>query len=145
MDDDARGLCGPLVREPTRVASGVARNASRIPGVLVMIALSAAAPAATVAQDRPWDGWGMHPMGGMWGLWTLWGLAMMVAVLAFWGLVIAGLIIGLRRLLRWDRERDQRGDAALDILRQRYARGEISKEEYDARRRDLTAGNDRPG
>jgi putative membrane protein len=35
--------------------------------------------------------------------------------------------------------RPSRRDPALDILRERYARGEISREEYEAHRRDLAA------
>jgi uncharacterized membrane protein len=33
--------------------------------------------------------------------------------------------------------RHDRADAALDILRQRYARGEISREEFETKKRDL--------
>jgi uncharacterized membrane protein len=34
--------------------------------------------------------------------------------------------------------RDSRAtDSALDILRQRYARGDISKEEFEAKKKDL--------
>jgi len=33
-----------------------------------------------------------------------------------------------------------RPDTALEILRQRYARGEIDKNEFEARKRDLTEG-----
>jgi len=64
---------------------------------------------------------------------------MMLVMLVFWGLVIAVLVVGLRWLLRLGREpgTDTRHDAALDILRQRYARGEVSKEEFEAKKRDL--------
>jgi putative membrane protein len=57
-------------------------------------------------------------------------------MLVVWGLVIVGLVLGLRWLLSQGRE--SRSDAALDILRQRYARGEIDKEEFEARKRDLS-------
>ena len=57
-------------------------------------------------------------------------------ILVFWGLVMVGLVLGLRWLLSQGRE--SRSDAALDILRQRYARGEIDKEEFEARKRDLS-------
>jgi len=33
---------------------------------------------------------------------------------------------------------EPRRDTALEILRERYARGEIGKEEFDLKRRDLT-------
>jgi putative membrane protein len=104
-------------------------------GGLVAGAGVALAPALASGQERPWDTWGMHPMWGMWGVWTVWGFAMLLAMLAFWGLVIAGLVVGLRWLLRLGSPRSH--DAALDILRQRYARGEIGREEFEAKKRDL--------
>lgn len=60
---------------------------------------------------------------------------MMLMMLVFWALVIAGLVLGIRWLARQGQH--ERPDRALDILRERYARGEINKEEFEARRRDL--------
>ena len=83
-------------------------------------------------QERSWDwGWGMHPM------WWGWGLGMMLMMFLFWGLIIVGLVV----LIRWliGQSREARSDSALEILRQRYARGEISKEQFDAMRRDLSS------
>jgi putative membrane protein len=86
-------------------------------------------------QDRVYEwSWSTHPM---WGMWGVWGLGMLLLMLVFWGLVIAGLVLAVRFLLRLGAE--PRSDTALDILRQRYARGEITKEEFDAKRRDLGA------
>jgi putative membrane protein len=90
-------------------------------------------PAPAMAQERPWEwGRGMHPG---WWMWSAGGLVMMFMMLVFWGLVIAGLVLGIRWLVR--QGRDGQADRALDILRERYARGEINKEEFEARRRDL--------
>jgi putative membrane protein len=58
----------------------------------------------------------------------------MVMMLLFWGVVIAGLVLAVRALRRPD---GAAGDRALDILRERYARGEIDKQEFEARKRDL--------
>ena len=68
-------------------------------------------------------------------MWGAGGLVMMLMMLVFWGLIIAGLVIGLRWLLGQGRPGAR--DEALEILRQRYARGEIEKQEFDTRRRDL--------
>jgi putative membrane protein len=93
----------------------------------------AVVPAPAVAQERPWEwGPGMHPG---WWMWGAGGLVMMLMMLAFWGLVTAGIVFGVRWLIRQGRE--ARPDRALAILRERYARGEIDKEEFEARRRDL--------
>jgi putative membrane protein len=97
------------------------------------LALTLAAPSSALAQGRTWEwDWSMHPMMFMWGAG---GLVMMLMMLVFWGLVIAGLVIGLRWLIGQGRPTSR--DEALEILRQRYARGEIDKQEFDARRRDL--------
>lgn len=85
-----------------------------------------------LVQERPWEwGWGMHPMSWMWGFG---GVAMMLMMLVFWGLVIAGLVFGIRWLAGQGRDRE---DSALALLRQRYARGEIDREEFETKKRDL--------
>ena len=91
-------------------------------------------PAPAWAQDRPWDGWGMHPMWGTWGVWGIW---MMIVMFVFWALLIAGLVLGIRWFVT--EHRPSMPDRALAVLRERYARGEIDKEEFEARRRDLEA------
>ena len=83
-----------------------------------------------LAQERAYEwGWGMHPM------WGVWGIGMMLIMLLFWGLVIVGVVLGIRWLMSQGKE--SRSDSALEILRQRFARGEINPEEFEARKRDL--------
>ncbi|RJQ49254.1 MAG: SHOCT domain-containing protein [Gammaproteobacteria bacterium] len=51
-----------------------------------------------------------------------------------WVLVIAGVAA----LIKWlASSSTQRGETPLEILKARYARGEISKEEYERMRREL--------
>jgi putative membrane protein len=84
-----------------------------------------------LAQERPWE-WGMHPM---WGWWGVWGVGMMFLGFLFWVAVIVALVFGIRWLVR--QGRPEGSDRAVAILRERYARGEINREEFEARRRDL--------
>ena len=73
----------------------------------------------------------------------MWGLGILAVILALWALVslapmvlaLVGAVLGIRWLARATGR--SRPDAALEILRERYARSEISKEEFDAKRRDL--------
>jgi len=67
----------------------------------------------------------------------MWGVGMMLMMLVFWGVVIVGIILLIRWLASQGRE-SRSADAALDILRQRYARGDISREEFEAKKRDLS-------
>jgi putative membrane protein len=91
-------------------------------------------PSLATAQERASE-WGgaMHPM---WGIWGAWGIVMMLMMLVFWGAVIVGIVLAIRWLVNQGKEAHPT-DAALDILRQRYARGDISKEEFEAKKRDL--------
>jgi putative membrane protein len=56
-------------------------------------------------------------------------------MILFWVLIIVAVVLGIRWLIGQGKE--LRSDSALEILRQRYARGEINKEEFDAKRKDL--------
>jgi putative membrane protein len=78
--------------------------------------------------------WG--EMGYGWG-WAM-GLHMLTMVL-FWVLVILGIIV----LLRWIGGSGSSSAAppsktAIDILGERYARGEIDKREFEEKKRDLS-------
>ena len=95
---------------------------------VVGVLSSVGTPMMAWAQQRPYD-WGMHYM------WGTWGIGMMLMMLVFWGLVIVGLVLGIRWLISQGKE--PRSDSALDTLRQRYARGEIDKEQFEAMKRDL--------
>ena len=86
---------------------------------------------ALQAQERFYEWhWEMHPM---W--WWGWGIGMMAMMFLFWVLVIFCLIVAIRWLL--GKGRVERSDTALQILRERYARGEINKEEFETRKKDL--------
>src|SRR5215472_5116509 len=68
---------------------------------------------------------------------------MMAMMFLFWLLVIAGFIIGLRWLL--GKGRGEKDDAALKILRERYARGEINKAELKANSGQIFKFGSQPG
>ncbi|MGB5079376.1 MAG: SHOCT domain-containing protein [Burkholderiales bacterium] len=75
--------------------------------------------------------WGyMGDMG--WG--SGWGWFGLTHTLLWWVLLILGIAVLARWLFGGRRES---GDRALEVLKERYARGEIGKEEYEQKRRDL--------
>ena len=63
------------------------------------------------------------------------GWGMMAMMFLFWILFIVGLVVGIRWLL--GKGNEQKQDSAIEILRQRYARGEINKEEFEVKKKDL--------
>jgi len=71
--------------------------------------------------------WGAHE--GM-GWWMVWGVIWMVV---FWGLVVGLIVWGVSRLT----EGRGKDDSPVEIARRRYARGEITRQEFEQIRRDL--------
>jgi putative membrane protein len=72
------------------------------------------------------------PMHNWWwhGWWPLGGLFWLVLL----GLAVVGLVTVVRSLFGGN---PRSPSSALAILQERYARGEINREEYEQRRRDL--------
>jgi len=62
------------------------------------------------------------------------GWGMMLLPLFSWLLVIAGIVL----IVQWFLGR--KNESALDILKQRYARGEIDKMEFERMKKDIGGG-----
>ena len=78
-------------------------------------------------------------MGGMMGGWRVmspWGS---VLFMGFGALVVAGLVLIVVWAARQgERGEQDRGRSPLDIAKERYARGKLTREQYEQIRRDLT-------
>lgn len=77
----------------------------------------------------------------MWWDWNNWGWGMglmMFLGLAFWGGIIALIVWVITRLTRQSNSGSGGKPSPLDIARERYARGEINKEQFEQIKKDLT-------
>jgi putative membrane protein len=74
----------------------------------------------------------------MWGYNGFGGGGMGIGMLLFWGLIVALVLVLVRAL--GSRSGDERHRTPLDILRERYAKGEIDKAEFEQKRRELSTG-----
>ncbi len=83
-------------------------------------------------------GWGMGPGMMGWGYGTGW--FGMIIMAAFWIAIIVGIVFLIRWLVISTRTGGQGAssvDSPLEILKRRYARGEINKEEFEEKKKDL--------
>jgi putative membrane protein len=92
-----------------------------------------------LAQYRDYYGRGMGPGMMGWGGGVGW-LGPIFMVL-FWGLIVVLIVLLIRWLLSSTHAKTSsvpQEDSALEILKKRYARGEINKEEFEAKKKDLS-------
>jgi putative membrane protein len=89
------------------------------------------------AQTGRSEGWNMGPgMMGGWGMGWFGGIFMML----FWILILIGLVFVIKWLIQSTsraKNSGQGGYRALEILKERYARGEIDKAQFEDMKRDL--------
>lgn len=86
------------------------------------------------AQMGP--GYGAYGMGWGYGMGWFWNIIMV----AFWIAVIVAVVLLVRWLIIMPRAGGHLAkleDSPLEILKRRYARGEINKEEFEEKKKDL--------
>ena len=109
-------------------------KAALIVGGIVLLAL-VVLPLLGGGYGWQGGGWGMGSgmMGGFGGSCWMAILMVLFPVLVIWA------IVALARGDFWsgDHGRYGHGESALEVLRKRYARGDISKQEFEEKRRDL--------
>ncbi|MFA4957513.1 MAG: SHOCT domain-containing protein [Candidatus Methanoperedens sp.] len=64
------------------------------------------------------------------------GYGMGILGLVFWILVIIGLVLLVKYLWEGGQGRREQ-ESAIEILKKKYARGELSKEEFEEKKKDL--------
>ena len=90
-----------------------------------------------MADQGEFSGWGPGMMGG-------WGMSWIAIpfMFIFWILLIVGLVFLIKWLIQATKSESgvpRGGSRALDILKERYARGEIDNEEFERMRSDLSS------
>ena len=113
----------------------IERLRGHLPRLVALFSLLSAQVLTTNAQANGWQG-GWHGDWG-WGHMIFWPFMML--------LLLGGLIVLIVLAIRWTSSGSigggvgaSKANRALEILEERFARGEIDKEEFEERRRLLS-------
>ena len=112
----------------TQLTQQIGRTARRF--TILAVALLVAATGTAAANGGGSYGGGMT--GGGWGLFG--------GAMGLWGLLWMGLLIAVALYIVYvllNRGSGGNEEQSLSVLRERYARGELSDEEFDRRRKQL--------
>ena len=84
-------------------------------------------------MEGMWVQWGWRDYGHGTGM--MWGMRW-IFMMIFWGFILVALIFLVRWLVGVTRT-PKTEESALEILKKRYARGKIDKEEFEQKKKDL--------
>jgi putative membrane protein len=110
-----------------QLTTHIGRTARRLTLLAVPLLVATTGTAAAMG-----GGYGGGMMGGGWGLFG--------GAMGLWGLLWMGLFIAVPLYLVYallNRETDGDAERPLSVLRERYARGDLSDEEFERRREQL--------
>lgn len=101
----------------------------------MMLGLVVVFSSVTAYAHGPGEGTGAGMMGWGYGMGWFWPVLMTV----FWIALIAGIVFLIRWLVVSTRTREHGGfgESAIEILKKRYARGEITKGEFESMKKDI--------
>lgn len=100
----------------------------------VLIISSACTAISTNVSAQPSGGgrWDYHPW--------MYGHFGPIGMIIFWLIVVAAIVFIIRWITVSDKDRRAAGkqESPLDILKRRYAAGDITREEFEQTKRDIT-------
>ena len=93
-------------------------------------------PASVFAQGMMgWYGNGYNNMMGY--VYSPFGFLGLLFMVIFWALVVSAIVLIVKWVFSFSNRKTGEHSSALDILKERYARGEINKEEFEQKKEGL--------